>query len=321
MQDPELAATNRARWQKPIVPTTAIDPGGVAQPVVPGAPVLPTARPPVVRAPLPRGGDLYGGYTVAQLTANPALVARLAPHAAQRWAARAPAAVATPAVPTPAAPGTPITEGPPVGTFAPGPVPAAPGPGQGGPPAGWNYGQGGAANEFTDPMQMFMSAIPGMRLNTQKQIADAMATAGGTGNRWGTSAQRTAGQIGAESAMQENAMLQSLLSNYANNQENRALQATGQGTALGALQDQMAQNRIGTEAGLGQYEQNRQDQFANTRFQDWSANRLGWLGPMLQFAGQQGAGSPPSAGQIYTTQTAGEPGGADGLTLLANLFK
>jgi hypothetical protein len=191
----------------------------------------------------------------------------------------------------------------------------------GGPPAGWDDGHGGAQNEFTDPMQMFMSAIPAMRLNTEKQIADAMAQAGGTGNRWGTSAQRTAGQIGAESGMQENALLQSMLSNFANQQENRALQATGQGTALGALQDQMARDRIGTESGVGMWEQGRADNFSNTAFQDWSQNRLGWLGPFLQAAMSQGAGSPAQPGQIYSTTTPSQPGGADWLTLLAGLFK
>lgn len=169
-------------------------------------------------------------------------------------------------------------------------------------------------------MMMFLSAVPGMRMNTQRAIGDAMATAGGTGNRWGTSAQRTAGEIGAESAMQENAMLQGMLANYANQQENRALQATGQGMGLGGMLDQMAQSRVQLPFQVGQYEQQRQDNLANTQFQDWSANRLGWLGPMLQAAMSQGAGSPAQPGQIYQTSTAGSPGASDYLTLLAQLF-
>lgn len=321
----KLGGPAAARWaaRRPTEPATK--PG----PAVPTAP-----------APSKPGAELYGGYTVDQLTANPGLVAKLGPHAARRWAARKPVAAPPPSTPTPppAAPAPP-TPGPPVGGTpnAPGAGPM-PGPPAGGMPPGGGYGPGdppaspwggmpaggplapGVANEFEDPMMMFLSAVPAMRLNTQKQLSDAMAQAGMGGNRWGTSAQRTAGQIGAESAMQENALMSNLLSNYANNQENRALQATGQATNLGGMLDQMAQSRVALPFQVGGYEQGRQDDFSKMAFDDWSANRLGWMGPLLQAAMSQGAGSPGSPGQIIPITEGGKEGTADWLALLAGMF-
>lgn len=185
-------------------------------------------------------------------------------------------------------------------------------------PGGFGPAQG---NEFLDPMMMFFSALPAMRMNTTRRIGDAMADAGFTGNRWGTSAQRTAGQIGAEAGMQENAMLQGLLADYANQQENRALQATGQGMNLGGLLDQMAQGRIQVPFGVGGWEQARQDDLARLLFEDFERNKHGWLPMMLNFAGSQGAGSPGSPGQII--QVPGEPskpGAIDWARVLADFF-
>jgi hypothetical protein len=179
----------------------------------------------------------------------------------------------------------------------------------------------GVQNEFTDPMMMFLSAVPAMRLNTQKQISDAVSQAGMSGNRWGTSAQRAVGQIGAEAGMQENALLSSLLSDYANNQENRALQATGQGMQLGGLLDQLAKDRVQMPFGVGAYEQGRQDDFAKRAYEDFEQNKLGWLDRFLPAAASQGAGSPAQPGQIISVPgEAAKPGGADWLTLLAGLF-
>lgn len=276
------------------------------------------------RPALPTGaGQLYGGYTEQQLLANPALVSHLGSPAAAKWAAAHPGGTGGTGAPTPApAPAAPT----------PAPNPFTPGPGTGAPPTSAPVGPpmptapypgaaSGGPNDLSDPMNLFLSTIPAMRLNSQQQIGDAMANAGFTGNRWGSSAMRTAGQIGAEEGMSENALLQKTLSDYANQQANRALQADQQGAQLGGLYDQLAQSRLQLPFQIGQYEQGRQDDLSKLLFQQWDQNKLGWLGPFLQAASSQGAGSPGTPGQIYTTTTPGSPGAADWATLLANLFK
>src|SRR3990167_3652989 len=222
----------------------------------------------------------------------------------------------------PAAPGSP---GPPVG----GPSPPVVSPQSGAPtplnpafPPG--AGQAGGMpmpGSFNDPFAMFMSAVPGMRVNTQRQIGEGMANAGFTGNRWGSSAMNAAGQIGAEGAMMENALLQKTLYDYANQAENRALQATGMGMGFGQQMDEMARERVTLPFQIGQYEQGRQDDLGQQAYADWDKNKLGWLPLMLGAISGQGPGSPGSAGQIYTTTEPGKEGGADWVKLLASFFR
>lgn len=197
-------------------------------------------------------------------------------------------------------------------------------PSSGGPPTGyqpWMSGQQGGgfgdAYSFTDPFQQFLSAVPVMNLNRDKQISDSMAEAGFGGNRYGTYAAGKAAEIGGQTALQEDALLWNTLSDYGNKTQDRALQANQLGLNAAQLQDQMAQNRLLTPFQIAQYEQGRQDQFSNTAFQDWSQNRMGWLGPLLQAAMSQGAGSP---GQIYTTQTPSSPGAVDYMPLITGLL-
>lgn len=265
--------------------------------------------------------DLYGGYTAAQLTANPSLVNKLGPAGAAKWRARG-AGAPDVTSPSPVAPSAPPTPGAPVGGSGGGAV--------GGPsPVGQPYvptpgapnTPGPFYNEFTDPFAMFFSAIPTMRMNTTRQIGDAVAQAGFTGNRWGTSTQNTVGQIGAEAAARENAMLQGMLADFANNQENRALGASGYAVGVGNALEEAARNRVTVPFGVGAYEQGRQDDIQRLLFQDWAQNRLGWLGPALDFAGRQGAGSPGSPGQVI--QVPGEPakpGAIDWARVLAEFF-
>lgn len=222
--------------------------------------------------------------------------------------------------PAPGAPGPPVYSAP-----SPPPAPGGggqPPPGWGGQPPGYPPGAGlpGATpspNAFNDPFAMFLSAVPAMRVNTQRQLAQGMADAGFTGNRWGTSAMDRAGQIGAESAMRENALLQKTLSDYANQTENRALQATGMGVGLGGMLDELARNRVTMPFSVGQWEQGRADQFAKFPYEDFERSKLGWLPMMLQAAMSQGAGSP---GQIYQTTEPGKPGAIDWASLLGGLF-
>lgn len=216
-----------------------------------------------------------------------------------------------------------------------GPAPAAPGAappvaqpggpavagGWGMPPqAGGGYGQAGGpagAGDYNDPMNSFLAAVPMMNANMNRQIGDAMATAGFSGNRYGTSAMNTAGQIGAENALAQNALLQKTLFDYSQGQEDRALQATGLGLQTGNSLDQMQRDRLTTPYGMFAGEQARQDGFSRAAYDDFNANRLGWLPFLSQNAMSQGNSSP---GSVYTTQSQGSPGASDWLQLLAGIF-
>ncbi len=166
-------------------------------------------------------------------------------------------------------------------------------------------------------MMQFLSAVPVMNANMTRQIGDSMAQAGFTGNRWGTSAMNAAGQIGAENALTQNAMMQGLLSDYANRQEDRALQATGMSMGLGDMLDRQAQDRFMLPAQLGMWEQGRQDDFSRMAYEDFDKHRLGWLPMMMQAAMSQGAGSP---GSVVPITQPGSPGAADWMTILAGLL-
>lgn len=325
-------------------------------PARPGSPVPGPSTPvaaPVPGAPKPRAGTKGPNTATDPLPPEFAKLVKQGKYneaqARKHWARslgllKGPAAGA----PTPA-PGPPVTTPPP---GVPSPVPAGPAPGTpvgaapgggpiapfggggstaggpvGGPMAGPYAGPGsplvqpgtsGGMTDFRDPMMTFLSAVPMMNLNTAKQIDSAMAGFGDGGNRWSSTALGKAGELGAQNAMQQNALLTGLLREYSEGQENRALQATGQGMQFGGLMDEMAQNRVRLPAEVGQWEQGRQDQFQKDRYKDFEANKLGWFPYALNFASGQGAGSP---GQIYTTQTPGDPGAAPWLELLAGLLK
>ncbi len=262
-------------------------------------------------SPAPAAGPTGGGIPLWLQRANPGATPQQLQAQYQNFLGR-----------NPAAPGnaggvhSPATTGPFVPAPAPtgGPVGSPPGgqqPGPGQPPGGFNPG------DFNDPFNMFLAAVPGMNLNMNKQIADAMGTAGFSGNRYGTSAMNTAGQIGAQNALAQNELLQKTLYDYANNEQNRALQADQLGIQSAGLQNQIDQSKLTLPFSMAQYEQGRQDNFSNMAYQDWNQNKLGWFPYMLQAATSQGAGTP---GQIYQTQTAAQPGAADLLGLLGNLF-
>jgi len=217
-----------------------------------------------------------------------------------------------PAVPSPSPFVGEVAPGTPVGSPGMPPMPGVP-PITGGSPVGGGTG----ALDFRDPMQQFLAAVPIMNANATRQIGDAMAGAGFTGNRWGTSAQNVAGQIGAENAMKQNALMANLLGDFANKQEDRSLQATGMSMGLGQMLDQMAQDRVRLPLEVGQYEQGRQDKFAGDRYKMYENEKLGWLPFMADLAKSQGAGSP---GQVYSTTEPGKPGAADWLSILAQFL-
>lgn len=218
----------------------------------------------------------------------------------------------SPFVPAPP-PGTPVGSTPsPGGGY--GPLGGAP---PGYPSAGSPIYQGPPGSDYRDPLLPLMSLFPLMNVNRDKQIAEGLAQAGGGGNRFGTYAANTAAQIGAETGMQQNAMIQKALLDFANGQQDRSLAAGGMGMQLGSLMDQMAQDRVRLPAELGQYEQGRQDRFSNLAYEDFERNKLGWLPLLLGSAqGQHG----PTPGPIYQTQTPGDPGLAPLLELFKGLF-
>lgn len=172
--------------------------------------------------------------------------------------------------------------------------------------------------DFRDPMMTFLSAVPMMNINRDRQINDAMSQFGDTGNRWSSTAMGKAGEIGAESAMAQNTMLADLLRGYSEGQENRALQAGQLGLQASGQLDQQAQDRVRLPFEMGQYEQQRQDEFSKMKYADFENNKLGYFPYLLGAAQSQGAGSP---GQVI--QTAGEPakpGLSDWMSILAQFF-
>lgn len=300
--------------------------GGMSDGAGGGGGTQPGARQPAGRPqPQPAAGErTYGGYTVAQLMANPALEARLGPHAAALWAADK-GKYAKPTTPPPAG-----TTPPPATTGAPAPSPADPAPapptgppGTPGapPPATDPSGNAPQPYAFDDPFNQILSMLPLMDLNAKKQVSGAMADAGFTGNRYGSAAMRKAGEIGAENSLAQNAMMSQVLGDYANRAQDRSLAATGQATNLGALLDAIRRGQVDTLSGLGQYETGRQDAFSNVAFNDWSQNRLGYLPLLLQAAMSRHAGSP---GSTIAIPQPGKPSTIDQvspwISLLAGLF-
>jgi hypothetical protein len=228
----------------------------------------------------------------------------------------------SPFVPSPVpAPGAPIYGGP-LGGLQ-GQFGTSPAPGQGGfgPPQGY-AGPGSpvvpGGGDFRDPMASFLAAVPMMNMNAHKQIDDALSQFGGGGLRWGTDAAGKAAEIGSENALQQNSMLQSSLQDYARQQEDRALQASGMGLGLGGMLDQQAQDRVKLPFQVGAWEQQRQDDFANQYYQDFERNKLGWL-PMLAGAAQGQHGG--SQGTLMPMPgEASKPGLADWASIIAQFF-
>lgn len=160
---------------------------------------------------------------------------------------------------------------------------------------------------YNDPYNALLAAVPVMQNQMNQNLASAESQAGFTGNRFGTYGANAAANVGAQTSMQENAMLLQAMQQQGQQDQQNALTASGQMMNLGNLQNNIAMDQINEPFQVGQYEQNRQDQFSNTAFQDWSQNRLGWLGPAMQLAlGQHGATTNP--GQIYSVQQPGTPG-------------
>lgn len=208
--------------------------------------------------------------------------------------------------------------------------------GFGGAPPPQNFGP---PNSFGDPYNVYLSTVPMFQDEARKNIQQSMAQAGLSGNRFGTAAQRTAANVGAETANKQQALLQNLLYGQANQDLDRALQASLHGSdiasreklgfgnlqmqsALGmgnlALgQDEQRRKRMQDLFGVAQYEQGRQDQYSMIPYQEFLQSRMGFIPLLMQLAGSQGAGSQ---GSPVTTTTGGGPGLIDLASFAANSF-
>lgn len=218
-----------------------------------------------------------------------------------------PATPPTPTTPPPAGPGAPgAPGGPPVSN-----PPIVPPPGQ--PPGG----APGARGPLSDLYDVYKSAIPIMARERDDQISAAMAQAGFTGNRYGTAAMKTAGDIGAQTELKQNQLLTSLMFEQGNRDLDRALAATNTSIGLASTQDQIERGKLNTLFDFGKYEQGRQDDLARLAYADWNQNKYGLLPLLIQFANGQSGGQAPTP---YSVTQPGTTGAADWLTLLAGLF-
>lgn len=160
------------------------------------------------------------------------------------------------------------------------------------PNAGYGQGGGMMPGDYNDPYNAYLASIPEMEIARDRNISAAMAKSGLGGNRYSSGASRDAAQIGAETAITQNRMLNELMFNQANADQNRALQAAGQANELGQTQDQLARSRLDQLFDFGQYEQGRQDKYGLLAYQDFIQSRLGLLPLLLQGAMSQGMGQP-----------------------------
>lgn len=175
-------------------------------------------------------------------------------------------------------------------------------------PSGYNYGtpyQASLPGDFNDPYNAYLAAIPVMETIRDQEISQAMGQAGFTGNRYSTSAMNTAGRIGQDTSNQLNHMLNQTMYDQSQQDLNRALQASGMGMQLGAMQDELQRNRLNQLFGFGQYEQGRQDNFANMAYQDFLNSRMGYLPLLAQVLG--GVGAPNPGTPVQTVTNPGSP--------------
>lgn len=164
-------------------------------------------------------------------------------------------------------------------------------------------GGGGAYGDFNDVYNMYLSTVPIMEAERDRQINSAMASAGFGGTRYGSAAMERAGQIGADTAMQQNQLLNTLLYTQANRDLDRQMQAIPLEMQLGQMIEQGSMNRLGALGGFGQWEQGRMDDMAMNYYRDFEANKYGFLPMLLQAATSQGAGYPGQPGSIAQIMT------------------
>lgn len=184
-------------------------------------------------------------------------------------------------------------------------------------------GASGEVGGYDDPYNLYLSAVPVMQQNMDREIGRAIGGIGMTGNRYSSAAQRAAGQIGANTALEQNSLLSGLLYNQYNTDADRAMQAasgllgasnqveSALGQRYGAYSDALAQR-------MRAWEQQRSAAMsaAQAQYRDFEANKYGML-PMLmgQLSNSIGQGPEP----ILTT-SAGKPGYGSSIIDLATAY-
>jgi len=184
-------------------------------------------------------------------------------------------------------------------------------------------GTSGQVGGFDDPYSLYLSLAPIMQRNADREIGSAIGSIGMTGNRYSSGAQRAAGQIGANTAMDMNALLTGTLQNQYNTDADRAMMAaSGLLNASGQVEGALGQ-RYGSMSGaledrMRAWEQQRQAAMSSMRAQyaDFEKNKYGTL-PMLMGALSTSIGSPPEP--ILTT-SGGKEGYGTQLMDLAALY-
>jgi hypothetical protein len=169
-----------------------------------------------------------------------------------------------------------------------------------------------------NPLDVFDSLVPFAEDQLNDQIFNAMAAAGFTGNRYGTSAQRSAAEIGGEAGLALDAQLSQLLYGTFINNQQMALQAALGGGQLGLGFASILNNQLNQLGNFGRFEQGRGDDIASMLYNSFQNNQYGLL-PLLLGAAQgqnpQLYGFPSSGGQSGLGQA------TDPATLLYQLFQ
>ena len=205
-------------------------------------------------------------------------------------------------------------------------------------PFGGFAGPGGiGGGGIDDPIQNYLSTVPVMDTMMRDRVSGAMGQAGLTGGRFSSGAQKTAAQIGADTSLQQNQMLNDMLYRHTQSDLDRGLQASmgalgfgaqdrdrqvgaaGQLGQLGLGQDQAEMARLGMLGDAAKYEQDRQDQFSMVRYQDFMQSRLGFLPMLMQLMGSA-TGSPGQPQGYPITTSQGQPGIIDFLPFLFGMF-
>lgn len=178
----------------------------------------------------------------------------------------------------------------------------------------------GATDPFSQPtsaMDVYRSAVPVMKQDLTDRLSDAMASAGFSGNRFGSYAMNTAAQEGAKTGLQQNQLMTNLLHRQTNTDLDRTLQAANMGSQHGQAANQMQLDRMRFLADQGRFEQGRQDLFERQRYEDFERNKLGFLPMLMQMAQSPGS---PTAGVWGNQQSGGSPGVLDWAQLAAQIY-
>lgn len=186
-------------------------------------------------------------------------------------------------------------------------------------PAGQPQYGAGLPGDFSDPYNLYLSAVPLMQQNMDRSVGSAVASLA-PGNRYSSAAFGAAGKAGMEGALNMNQMLSGLMYNQYNTDADRALQAAGMQLSASPMVEQAMGSRFGVmgdalQKRLAAWESGQSRKMAAARmgYQNWKDNRYGTL-PMLIGAASNAIGQGPEP--ILSTKPGSQGYGDD----IANLF-